>query len=645
MKFAAAVLCLLVLSVAPAAAAPLLAYGRLPSLSELELSPDGSKLAFVQSDGAKSADVILDFATHAAIARIDLGDTKFAGNVWADDGHLLLLTHTTARGGVNIVGDKHEFLLIQSYDLASKQSVNLLKDPRSTTRTMNTAFGAPMPRQVDGRTIVYIPGILFPRQREDTKSRNALFAADLASGATQLVEGDDRNAEGWLIDMKGQVLAQSNYDPVKRHWGLMLKRDGHWSEVYGVAAEIDQPGVEGLSADGSAVIIHDAGDNGLISVNLATGAVTQASAPGLALTGLILDPQTRQIIGGSRRTMTAEIEFFDPHDQALWRGILAANPGADVRIVSWSRDRSKMVLRVAGPIEGDIYELLDARTHHAEVIGPVYAGIGPADVAPVSQVSYTAADGRVISAYLTLPKGKQPTNLPLIVLPHGGPAARDTPGFDWWSQGLVAQGYAVLQPQFRGSRGLGRELLEAGYGEWGRKMQSDLSDGVRYLAGRGIADAKRVCIVGGSYGGYAALAGAALDHGVYRCAVAVAGISDMRDLIVRDRDPAFLQDNPTVRYVDRLIGADAPDAEVVRDVSPITHAGHVAIPVLMIHGKDDTVVPISQSRQMLDALKSAGKDAELIELSGEDHWLSRSDTREQMLSATVAFLQKNNPAN
>jgi dipeptidyl aminopeptidase/acylaminoacyl peptidase len=645
MRFAAIVLTFVALWAGSATAAPLAAYGRLPSLSEMALSPDGAKLAFVQSDGVKSIDVVLDIKTQAPVAEINLGDAKFAGNVWADDGHLLLLTRTTARGGVAIAGDKHEFLLIQSYDLASKRSINLLKDPRNAGLTMNTAFGMPRPRKVGDHTIVYIPGILFPPQYEDTKSRRALFAADLTSGVTQLAEGENRNAEDWLIDTAGHVLAESDYDPVKQRWSLMFKRDGHWTEVYAMAAAIDRPTMEGLSADGGAVIVRGADGRGLQSVNLTTGAATPAIGPEQGLTNLIFDPQTRRIIGGSRLTMAADTVFFDPHDQALWLGILAANPGADVRIVSWSKDRSKIVLQVAGPVEGDIYELLDTGSHRVDILGQVYDGIGAADFASVSIVSYAAADGRQLSAYLTLPKGRQAANLPLIVLPHGGPAARDWPGFDWWAQGLAAQGYAVLQPQFRGTRGLGGALLQAGYGEWGRKMQSDLSDGVRYLAGRGMVDSRRVCIVGGSYGGYAALAGAALDRGIYRCAVAVAGVSDLRDLILRDLDPAFLQDNPTVRYWDRFIGADTPDAEVVREFSPINHADAVSIPVLLIHGKDDTVVPISQSRRMLEALKSAGKDADLIELPGEDHWLSRGDTRQQMLSATVMFLRKNNPTN
>jgi dipeptidyl aminopeptidase/acylaminoacyl peptidase len=225
-------------------------------------------------------------------------------------------------------------------------------------------------------------------------------------------------------------------------------------------------------------------------------------------------------------------------------------------------------------------------------------------------------------------------------LPHGGPAAADTLDFDWWSQALAAQGYAVLQPNFRGST-LNSNFLEAGFGEWGRKMQTDLSDGVRYLAHQGIIDPKRVCIVGGSYGGYAALAGITIESGVYRCAVSVAGISDLR----RFRKRTLGSYGLSQRYWDRFLGVADQNDPALTAISPIEHVAAVTVPVLLIHGRDDTVVPYEQSDVMLSALKRAGKPVTLVTMNHEDHWLSRSETRLQMLQATVDFLKANNPPN
>jgi dipeptidyl aminopeptidase/acylaminoacyl peptidase len=213
--------------------------------------------------------------------------------------------------------------------------------------------------------------------------------------------------------------------------------------------------------------------------------------------------------------------------------------------------------------------------------------------------------------------------------------------FDWWPQALAAQGYAVLQPNFRGSI-LDSKFLQAGFGEWGRKMQSDLSDGVRYLARQGIIDPKRVCIVGASYGGYAALAGVSVESGVYRCAVSVAGISDLR---LFRRWTIANEVGQSQRYWDRFMGtADQNDPALIA-ISPIEHVAAVTVPVLLIHGRDDTVVPFEQSDVMLSAMKRAGKSVTLVTMKHEDHWLSRSETRLQMLQATVDFLKANNPPN
>jgi dipeptidyl aminopeptidase/acylaminoacyl peptidase len=181
--------------------------------------------------------------------------------------------------------------------------------------------------------------------------------------------------------------------------------------------------------------------------------------------------------------------------------------------------------------EGPGYALVDLATRKADWLGARYEKVLPEDLAKVQAVRFKAADGLDLSGYLTLPNGKPAKELPLVVLAHGGPQSRDTPAFDWWSQAIASRGYAVLQVNFRGSDGFGQSFVQAGYGQWGRKMQSDLSDGVRHLAGQGVIDPKRVCIVGASYGGYAALAGATIDTGVYRCAASVAGLSDLRRLV------------------------------------------------------------------------------------------------------------------
>jgi len=348
---------------------------------------------------------------------------------------------------------------------------------------------------------------------------------------------------------------------------------------------------------------------------------------------------TGRIIGGVLDRQDLEYVFFDNEMQAHWNAILRSFPHARVQLVSHSDDFSKVVVLVFGASEGYFYALFDWNSHTAKVLAPVYDGL--ATTSEVKAVSYPAADGLEIPAILTLPPGSTGQNLPLIVFPHGGPAASDTPDFNWWSQALAAQGYAVLQPNYRGST-VSEQFLEAGYGEWGRKMQTDLSDGVRYLAKQGLIDPKRVCIVGASYGGYAALAGVTLDPGVYRCAVSVSGLSDLRRFHTWSGKTHL---SVTQRYWDRFMGTVDRNDPALIAISPIEHLSAVTVPVLLIHGRDDTVVPYEQSEVMLDAMQRAGKSVELVTLKHEDHWMSHSDTRLQMLEACVAFLKANNPAN
>jgi dipeptidyl aminopeptidase/acylaminoacyl peptidase len=198
-----------------------------------------------------------------------------------------------------------------------------------------------------------------------------------------------------------------------------------------------------------------------------------------------------------------------------------------------------------------------------------------------------------------------------------------------------------MQPNYRGSSGYSRAFREAGFGQWGGKMLTDISDGIAPLAAQGLIDPKRVCIVGASYGGYAALAGVTLQKGIYRCAVSVAGVSDMQALF--DWDTGEGGHNSSERYMRAATGADKAGDDKLDAISPARFAGQADAPILLIHGKDDTRVPIGQSETMVSALKHAGKPFEYVIMKGEDHFLSREETRITMLKAAVDFVKRNNP--
>jgi dipeptidyl aminopeptidase/acylaminoacyl peptidase len=311
-------------------------------------------------------------------------------------------------------------------------------------------------------------------------------------------------------------------------------------------------------------------------------------------------------------------------------------------VVAISANFSRIVVYADGGGTTGTYQMVDFETKTATPLADAYPSIPNSAVGAVEIVDYQAGDGLGIKGILTLPSSGVRSNLPLVVIPHGGPEAMDHAGFSWLAQAFASRGYAVFQPNFRGSSGHGVAFRNAGFGQWGRKMQTDISDGVAALAARGIVDAHRACIVGASYGGYAALAGVTLQHGLYRCAASFAGVSDPAALI---RVWSFATSkNPAQRYWRSYLGVGEGNDRVPDEISPLAHAAEADAPVLLIHGKDDTTVGIYQSEQMEYALKRAGKTVEFVRLDGEDHYLSRSTTRLKMLEAMVAFVEKHNPA-
>lgn len=631
-------------SVSTSIGAPLEAYGRLPTLDNLTISPDGKELAYVTGFQGDTTVVVYGIDSAKVVAGINLGTIKVRDVSWADNDNILITASTTALAP-ELFGFKGERSVAQIFTVSSKTLHPLLIGARMS---LNVIYSRPVSRIINGRTIVFVEA----EHSVLTHGRLSLFAidigdADFALNRIKILEDGTGLAEGWTVDGSGNAVASEEYSEGDKHWVLNVMVKDHWAKTFDLVAPIDIPEIQGLSADGHSLIVRliDGGKRVVEEVSLADGSVTKLSDPVAALEYPFVDDRTGRVIGHVTIDSGIHYTFFNKTDQEAWNSVAQAFSGETVHLVSWSMDRKRGVVRVDGTSSGCEYELIDLNTGLAKLIGAAFEGIGRTDVSDVKYVTYPAADGMKIPAYLTLPRGRAAKDLPLIVLAHGGPTAQDEPGFDWWAQAFASRGYAVLQPQFRGSAGLGWEHLAAGFGQWGRKMQTDLSDGVRYLAAQGIIDPKRVCIVGGSYGGYAALAGATLDRGVYRCAVSVAGVSDPHGLLSWQRDRQLWGDSIALRFWSRFMGVEGYDDPKLSEISPLAHAPQADIPILLIHGTNDTIVPIGQSEDMDSALRAAGKPVTFTKLDSEDHWLSRSETREQMLAASVAFLDKNNPAN
>ncbi|HEV7357237.1 MAG TPA: S9 family peptidase [Steroidobacteraceae bacterium] len=619
---------------AAADAAPLAAFGHLPTLEDVAISPDGTKIAYVSTNGESRKLIVLPLSKREPLGAVLVGDTKLRGVDWVDDDNILATVSSTSPPPFGFIGATREWYQLVNFDL-TKLKLHSLSFDMEHVETFNVINGGWTTRTVSGHSTLFTQGYCV---REGTVP--CLFSFAYPDRRVRLVDEAREPDTDWLVDESGNIAAQFAYRDDKKHWEIKTRKERHWTVVASGVEAIDTPEMIGFNSDGSALIVRFVveGDPEWRPLNLSNNTWGPPLAHGASFSRTIEDRKTGRIIGGIHEIGSSEYVFFDNELQAHWNAVLRAFPDERVELESHSDDFSRLILKIFGPKHGYVYAVYDWYTHHATILGRVYEEVStPAEV---KAISYPAADGLTIPAFLTLPAGSG-KDLPLILLPHGGPASADTLRFDWWSQALAAQGYAVLQPNFRGSI-LDSKFLEAGFGEWGRKMQSDLSDGVRYLAHQGIIDPKRVCIVGASYGGYAALAGVTVESGVYRCAVSVAGISDLR------RFRKWTVANSlgwTQRYWDRFMGtADQNDPALIA-ISPIEHVAAVTVPVLLVHGRDDTVVPYEQSDVMLSALKRAGKPVTLVTMKHEDHWLSRGETRLQMLQATVDFLKANNPPN
>jgi dipeptidyl aminopeptidase/acylaminoacyl peptidase len=473
-----------------------------------------------------------------------------------------------------------------------------------------------------------------------------IFKVDAQTGKGEKIENGMPSTIGWIADGTGQLRLRIDEDDQGRSRAFArFAGSNDWTLAYDSGSTVDLSRKLSFEAIGDQpdiayVTTANGGDkNAVYEYNLRTKSLGRLifQHPKVDVGGVVLDSNTDRPVGTSYVVDYPTAEYFDPTYQQMKADLAETFPGEHVSIVSAANDKKKYVARVDGSQNPTgTYYLVDMTAPSIGKLGARYGSISAADVGKVISFSYQARDGMTIPAYLTLPPGSSGKNLPLVVLPHGGPHARDTAAFDPWPQFLASRGYAVLQPQFRGSAGFGTAHLKAGHYKWGLEMQDDLTDGLKHLIANGTADASKVCIYGWSYGGYAAMAGLAFTPQYYKCGVAGAGLSDLL-LFLGD---SKRKSQSRGEYWSDYIGSPLSDRDRLIATSPIKHVSQIKAPLLLIHPKDDTVVPLRQSTLMAQAMRAAGKEVEYIELEGDDHWLSKASTSKRVLRELEAFLAK-----
>jgi dipeptidyl aminopeptidase/acylaminoacyl peptidase len=337
----------------------------------------------------------------------------------------------------------------------------------------------------------------------------------------------------------------------------------------------------------------------------------------------------------------SRVQWLVPRMKELQETIDRALPNRINRVTSMSRDGTKMLVWTGSASDPGAYYYFDSTAGVLNLLARPYEKMTGKNLSSVESVSYAARDGLQIPAYVTLPYGVELKQLPLIVMQHGGPYVRDEWDYNSRAQFLANRGYIVLQPNFRGSTGYGRDFVQKGEGQWGRTMQDDLDDGVKWLVQQGKVDPKRVCIMGSSYGGYAALWAAARNPDIYRCAISFAGISDLAAMLRYDRR-SFSATRYHAAWREKVQGDKAFDLDTV---SPLYAVDRISIPLLIAHGSDDENVPLSQSKKLHEALKKANKPHSYIVYEGEGHGFDKPENATTFLERVDEFLRVNNPAN
>jgi dipeptidyl aminopeptidase/acylaminoacyl peptidase len=649
-------------SVATAAPSPEV-FGTLPAVQSVRMSPSGKYFSATMNVNGQPSVRVYDSETMQQVGGVGANKQQTIGSVrWRTDDRLVVSVIEVVEYSDYIVRDKSEtggtnVCQILSVSRDGKNVIQI-KPPGKFKNFPSCAFvgwGA------EPNTMI-IANQRAGANRTGSRAGAdddvpALFLANLLTGETRLIdEVAYRGTSGWFVDRTGAVRLRYDAGVGEGIVNARLAGSTEWREVLRVpAGENIGPYTGNYSRDVELITFADdlnkvyvkywPGDRAAIGLlDLQTSNISMVYADPKYDMTTILGVREEGVAGVFvERDVPTQI-FFDQKLKSIQSNLLATYPGHIVQIVSASDNLGKVAVYIEGPqAPGGAYQVLDTVKNEAATVSRAYPTLDNASLGQKRYITYKTRDGETISAYLTLPNGSSGRGLPAVVVPHGGPEARDSGYFEYLSQFLASRGYAVLQPQYRGSDGYGIKFAFAGRRQWGRRMQDDVSDGVKHLIANGTVDANRVCIAGWSYGGYAALAGATLTPELYRCVIAGAGPSDLVEMLIWSRRYAGGKEG-SIRYWRRHIGDPTADKASIDAVSPAKLADRVRAPILLIHGELDNVVPIKQSEIMADALKAAGKPYEFTRLANENHNITFQSTRIKTLQAMDAFLAKHNPA-
>jgi dipeptidyl aminopeptidase/acylaminoacyl peptidase len=626
---------------------PAISFGRIPAVIDAAISPDGQHVALL-GGGLDKRIVSIATLDQPGLPSLNLGDVEGVSLRWTGNSHVLVRLALWKPWTPRL---SYRFERNVAVDLQGKPIATLLEhDPNSTWLVEQRVLGVtgdPERAYVLGLTLSNGAdsdiGTHIHQKSADHPFLATLFRVDPATGKGVPVEVGSYDTVDWALDASGAPKLRLDVDHAKQRMAL-LKRPaggGRYEPIWSSDFE-HRSGFLGYASSDNAVYLAE--NSAFVRMDVDSGK-KELFGPHPEHSGaeLLWDPTGARVVGILDGVDTAHFTWLDPTIGAAHATLTKAFRGKRVDLADWSADGSRMVARVTSHDAPPTWYLFDRTRHELSPLGEEYPELKGAPLGATRWINFKARDGLEMGAYLTLPAGARPgAKLPLVVYPHGGPASRDNENFDFVVQFLASRGYAVLRPQFRGSSGFGQAFEVAGHGEWGGKMQTDLLDAVAAAAATGEVDPRRTCIAGWSFGGYAAMAGAAFHSDSYRCAFSFAGVSSLGLLLSEEARP-YGADSVAVDELRGDLGR-ATQAQL-EAASPAKHAQSVTIPLMLVYGDQDTIVPPEQSDLMARAMMAAGKPVELTVLAGENHYLTKTKTRTEMLTRLGDFLAKNLPTN
>jgi dipeptidyl aminopeptidase/acylaminoacyl peptidase len=632
-----------------ASADPAEIFGARESIEQASLSPDGTKLAYLvpaKGQGATLHIVPLDGTSASKGVLMTRGDPERIGRCkWAADTRLVCSIYgVTKLDGVDLTYFSRQIALD-----ADGQNLKVLMSRGGGRQLGIDLYGGSVVDWLpDENGSVLITREFIPEYSTGTHlaSRDegvGLVKLDTRTLSSSTVEPPRKDASEFITDGRGNarimgrtLVSSGGYATGETKYLYRSKASRDWKELstvdvagdgfnpYGVDPELDV--AYGLKKLDGRLAAYSVKLDGSLQERLIF------AHPEVDVDGFIRIGRRGRIIGVSYATHRRQAKYFDPAFDKLAQSLAKAVPNLPlIRFVDSSVDESKLLIWAGSDTNPGRYFLLDRNTKQMSDLMPVRPELEKLSLSPMKPVSYAAADGTQIPAYLTLPPGRSSAQgLPGIVMPHGGPGSRDEWGFDWLAQFFAGRGYAVLQPNFRGSQGYGDAWFQKnGFQNW-RLAIGDVADGGRWLVSQGMVDPAKLAIFGWSYGGYAGLQAAATDPALFKAVVAVAPVTDLSMLKEERRGWSDFS------VVSKYIGSGAH----LDDGSPARQAAKIKAPVLMFHGDLDRNVGIRQSKHMASKLKGAGAEVELVTYDKLDHYLDDSSARADMLRRSNEFLRR-----